>query len=43
LIVYQDGDSRDMTYREITIAIDHAVQFYPNGLSGHMIVLNHFR
>lgn len=43
LLVYQDGDSRDMTYREIAIAVDHAVQSCPDGLAGHLIVLNHFR
>ena len=43
LLVYQDGDSRDMTYHEIVIAIDHAVQSCPDGLAGKVIALNHFR
>ena len=43
LLVYQDGDSRDMTYREIVGAIDSATQAHPGGIAKQRIVLNHVR
>lgn len=43
LLVYEDGDSRDMTYSDMVAAIDRAVRRNPDGFSSRSIILNHFR
>ena len=43
LLVYQDCDSRDMSYHDIVIAITMACADNPDGIDGHVIILNKLR
>ncbi len=43
LVAYQDGDSRDMSYAEITSTIDRITTTHPGGVAGQFIVLDHHR
>lgn len=43
LLVYQDGDGRDMSDRQITDAIALIGGAYPDGIAGATVILNHFR
>ena len=43
LAVYQDNDSRDMSYAEVVQAVQNVLRDDPQGISGRYIILNQWR